>query len=69
MTIFESAWLRKTCAVLALGVAAMAASAGASRADDPTGNWLVADRTAQMKAGTLRRRLLREHRLGEEAGQ
>lgn len=49
MTIFEPAWPRKAFAVLALGVAAWAAGAGPSRADDPTGIWLVADRTAQMK--------------------
>lgn len=49
MTIFESAWPRKACVVLAFGAAAVAASAAPSRADDPTGNWLVADRTAQMK--------------------
>ena len=49
MTIFEPAWPRKACAVLVLSAAAMAVSAGPSRAEDPTGNWLVAERTAQMK--------------------
>ena len=42
-------WSIRTCAALALGFAAMAAMAAPARADDPSGNWLVADQTALMK--------------------
>jgi uncharacterized protein (DUF2147 family) len=48
-TQVKSSWLRSCCAVLALGTAVSAMSACAARADDPTGTWMVADRTAQMR--------------------
>jgi uncharacterized protein (DUF2147 family) len=49
MTIFQSVSAWKACMVVALSTSALVASAAASRAEDPSGNWLVADRSAQMR--------------------
>jgi uncharacterized protein (DUF2147 family) len=49
MTVLEAGWTTKACAALALGFATMGVVAAPARADDPSGNWLVADGTAQMK--------------------
>lgn len=49
MRMFDRAWTVNACVALALGSGALAAGTVEARADDPSGNWLVADRSAQMK--------------------
>lgn len=49
MRMLDRSRLLNACVALVMGSGALAAGVGPSRADDPSGNWLVADRTAQMK--------------------
>jgi uncharacterized protein (DUF2147 family) len=47
--MFDRRLRLNACAALVMGAGALVASAAPSRADDPSGQWLVADRSAQMK--------------------
>jgi uncharacterized protein (DUF2147 family) len=54
MRMFDRNWRLKASLALALGCGALAAGTGPSRAEDPSGTWLVADRSAQMKVELCR---------------
>jgi uncharacterized protein (DUF2147 family) len=49
MRMFDRAWTLNACVALALGSSALATGAVETRANDLSGNWLVADRSAQMR--------------------